>query len=159
MIHREPTDPYQTPAPAPPSEPDLSGIPIPDSVVSHLASARPWTRACAIVGFLLGLTFLMATATLALSFFAQVPLRRPSITGGLFLGDILLGLSVALLTILSAIRLWQFGSSIDPLCESMDCADLEVTVYRQHRFWRSAGLTAFASLIAAILLFLTIFTP
>lgn len=131
------SDPYHPPTAS--AEPDLprTGVPVPDSVVSHFALVRPWARGCAIAGYLAGFVLL----GLVLLYFGFANLTPGTLPPALaFLTGFSLLLAGAVFA--SSTRLWAFCSSIDQLCLSMDGSDLEVTVHLLHRFWRLAGIGA-----------------
>ena len=145
-------DPYQSPASEIVAEPPVTGIRIPDSVVGHFASVRPWTRACSIVGFLIGIGLTLASFTLTLHTFGQASVQdllqeTPPLFVGQLLVNTLLAFSVALLAFVATAQLWDFSSSIDQLCESIDSADLEVTTFLHQRFWKTTGITTFVMLL------------
>lgn len=117
-----------------------TGLPVPDSVVTHFALIRPWARACSIAGIvvalgLAGLTLMGATPFFSPMMGGQLP---PAV--GYLVGTTLLLVGFLLA---AAVGLWRFSASVDQLCLTMDGADLEVTVHLLHRFWRLAGVSSF----------------
>lgn len=148
-------NPYQTPATPPGQQETYSGGSVSMRAVAHLARTRPWVQFISILLFLgAGLMLLYGVGMFiggGVLMAAPNKSAAAALPFGVFVVMAVIYLVTGVTMLLTAIRLWQYGSAIGSLLTTASTPALEAALDRQRAFWKLSGIVCIIMIAMSIL--------